>query len=86
MMAQLGEVKGQLTIMMQLMQQNHDSTHQRINDFRHSVEGRLGGVEARIGVIEKNERGTAIKSATSGALAGAVMAGGIAVLKFAVSH
>ena len=79
---QLGEVQGQLKLKTQMLQQNHESTHQRINDFRHAVEGRLQGVETRMTVIEANERATAIKSAGSGALAGAIMAAGVEALKY----
>lgn len=81
-LVELAEVKGQLKLMTQMMQQNHDSTHQRINDFRHAIEGRLSGVEARLNTVEKNERGTALRGASSGALAGSVVAASIEVLKF----
>jgi hypothetical protein len=67
-MVQMAEVKGQLSLMMQMMQQNHDSTHQRINDFRQAVEGRVTNVEGRVTVLEKNERSTALKSAGSTAV------------------
>lgn len=77
----LAEVRGQLTAMTQLMQQNHDSTHQRINDFRHAIEGRITGVEARLDKVEKNERGTALKGAGGGALSAAIVAAGIEALK-----
>lgn len=87
-LVQLGEVQGQLKLMMTMMQQNHESTHQRINDFRHAIEGRIDGVEARIGAVEdridrvdSNERGTALRGASSGALSGALMAAGIEIIK-----
>lgn len=85
-LVELAEVKGQLKMMTQMMQANHESTHQRINDMRHAVEGRLDGVETRVGVLEKNERGTAIRSAGTGALAGAIAAAGIAALKGLGGH
>lgn len=85
---QLGEVQGQLKMMTSMIQQNHESTHQRINDFRHAIEGRIDGVEARIGAVEgridtvdKNERGTALRGASSGALSGALVAAGIEIIK-----
>lgn len=81
-LVELAEVKGQLKLMTQMMQQNHESTHQRINDFRHAIEGRLSGVETRVATIEKNERGTALRGASSGALAGTVMTACIEGLKF----
>ena len=69
---ELAEVKGQLTLITQLITQNNDATHQRINDLRHAIEGRFNGVESRVGQLEKNERETATKTAAVGALAGAV--------------
>jgi sugar (pentulose or hexulose) kinase len=81
-LVQLAQVKGQLTAMTQLMQQNHDSTHQRINDFRHAVEGRIAGVEARLDKVENNERGTAIKAAGGGALSAAIVTATIKALEF----
>jgi hypothetical protein len=85
-LVELGQVKGQLTLLLQMMQNNHDSTNKRIDDMRHAVEGRLEGVEGRVGVLEKNERGTAIRSSASGALAGAIVAAGIAAIKATTGH
>jgi hypothetical protein len=84
-LVELAEVKGQLKILLQLTQQNHEATHQRINDFRHAVEGRIDGVEERITglegrvkTVEQNERGTALRSAG----ASAVILGAVELLKF----
>lgn len=85
-LVELAEVKGQLKLMVQMMQQNHESTHQRINDFRHAIEGRLSGVETRVATIEKNERGTALRGAGSGALSGAIMGAAIEALKHLMSR
>jgi hypothetical protein len=79
----LGEVKGQLTAMQQLMMANHQSTNQRIDDLKESINTRLNGHEGRIGTLEKNERSTAIKAGTAGALAGALAAATIAGVKAA---
>lgn len=81
-LVQMAEVKGQLSVILQLMQQNHDATHQRLNDFRQSAEGRFSGLETRLDRVEENERGTAIKAAGGGALSGALVAGAIEVMKF----
>ncbi|MFT4191649.1 MAG: hypothetical protein QM617_09035 [Comamonas sp.] len=81
-LVQLAKLEGQLTSVMQLMQQNHDSTHQRINDMRHAIEGRMTGVEARVGTLEKNERATALRGASGGALSGAMVGGLIELVKF----
>jgi hypothetical protein len=90
---QLGEVQGQLKMMTHMIQQNQESTHQRIDDFRRATEGRLDGVDARIDGIEdqiktigKNERGTALRGASSGALSGAIVAAGVEILKFMVTR
>lgn len=68
LMLELAEVKGMLKTMQVAQQQNHEATHQRINDFRHAVEGRIGSLEGRVGTLEKNERSTAIKSAGASAI------------------
>lgn len=81
-LVELAEVKGQLKLMIQLMQQNHEATHQRINDFRHAVEGRVANVETRMSTLETNERTTALKGAGSGALAGAITGAAIEAMKF----
>ena len=90
-LVQLGEVQGQLKMMTAMIQQNHESTHQRINDFRHAIEGRIDGVEGRIdgvesrlATIDKNERGTALRGAGGGAMAAAIVAGAIEALKLIV--
>ncbi|MES1977519.1 MAG: hypothetical protein V4451_05750 [Pseudomonadota bacterium] len=82
MLVELAEVKGQLKLMTQLMQQNHEATHQRINDFRHAVEGRVSHVESRMATLEANERTTALKGAGSGALAGAIAGAAIEAIKW----
>lgn len=81
---ELAEVKGQLTNITQLLTLHHQSTNQRIDDLRHSVEGRLDGHESRLAVLEKNERGTAAKAAGTSAITSAVVAAGIAAVKHAL--
>ena len=80
-LAQLEAMKLQLTGINTLLQSQHASTNQRIDDLRHSIEGRMNGHEGRIGTLERNERGTAIRTATVSALTSALVAGCIAVLK-----
>lgn len=89
LLQQVGEVQGQLKLITQMIQQNHESTHQRINDFRHAIEGRITGVEvridgvdARIVVLEKNERGTALKVAGIGTVAGAIAAASVELINY----
>ncbi len=88
LLQQFGEVQGQLKLITQMIQQGQESTHQRINDFRQSVEGRLNSVETRIDGVESrmetlasNERGTALRGASSGAISGVLVSAGIEVLK-----
>ncbi|MEY2837800.1 MAG: hypothetical protein RJB60_99 [Pseudomonadota bacterium] len=69
---ELSEVKGQLRVITQMLQTNHDATNQRIDDLRHSVEGRLDSHQSRIETLEHNERSTAIKAGISGALSGSL--------------
>lgn len=89
LLSHIGKLEGQLAMMTQLMQQNHESTHQRINDFRHAIEGRVIGVESRvervedaIEKVEDNERALAIKSAGGGAFSGAIAAAAVELIKF----
>lgn len=81
MLTELAEVKGQLAIITRLIQTNHDATHQRINDLRHSVDGRFDGVDSRLTRLEENERGTAIRTAAVGAVSGALVTAAIQFIK-----
>lgn len=78
---ELGQVKGQLTAITDLIRQNHAATQTRIEDLSKSVGVRFDGIEKRLATLEQNERGTAMRSASAGALAGAVVAAGIAAIK-----
>ncbi len=80
-LVQLAEVRGQLTMIAQLIQTNHGATHQRIDDLRQTVETRFSGVEDRLETIEQNERSTAIRAAGTGAFSGAIVAGAIELMK-----
>lgn len=80
-LAELAAVKGQLSVMTQLLVSHHAATNQRIDDMRASVENRFDGVEERLGTLEQNERGTAIKTAGISAVSAALVSGAIAMLK-----
>jgi cystathionine beta-lyase/cystathionine gamma-synthase len=80
-LVELGEIKGQLKLMTQMLQQNHDSTNQRIDDLRHSTEARTKGLEDRVGTLEKNERGTAVKAGVAAAIGGVIVAAGTAAIR-----
>lgn len=91
LLQQVGEVQGQLKLMTQMIQQNHESTHQRINDFRQSIEGRIDGVEVRIGAVEKrvetidqHERSKSLRGAGGGAVAAAIVTGAIEAIRMLV--
>ncbi len=79
-MQQLAEVKGQLTNIFTLIKDGQNSTNQRIDDLRKSVETRFSGVEERLTRVEENERSTALRAAGSGALMGAIVAAGIELI------
>ncbi|MDR3370686.1 hypothetical protein [Rhodoferax sp.] len=81
MLVEMGQVKGQLTAMTEMLRQNHAATQTRIEDLSQSVNTRFDGLEARLSTLEKNERGTAIRAAGTGALAGAIVAAGIAAMR-----
>jgi len=74
-LVELAEVKGQLGVIVQMIQHNHEATHQRIEDLRHTVESRFKGVDDRIGALERNERDTALRTAGVGALSGVMGSG-----------
>ena len=78
----MGKLEGQLAAMTTLMQQNHLSTQTRIEDLSKSVGVRFDGIENRLATLEQNERGTAMRAAGSGALSGAIVAAGIAAMKY----
>lgn len=86
MFKELAQVQGQLTAITAMIANNHNSTNQRIDDLRHSIEGRLGGVEGRVGTLEKNERSTAIRVAGIAAGSSAVVAAGIEVARQLFAH
>ena len=78
----LAEVKWQLASISLLIQNCLSATHQRIDDLRKTVEDRFTGIEERLGRVEENERKTAMRAASVGALAGAVVPAGIELLRF----
>jgi len=64
-----------------LLQQNHLATQTRIEDLSKSVGVQFDDVKSRLTTLEANERGTAIRAAGTGALAGAIVAAGIAAMR-----
>lgn len=73
----------------QLLNHHHNATNQRIDDLRTAMttqhaatEKRIDGLSGRVGILENNERGTAIKAGSVAAVSGGVVAALIALLKF----
>lgn len=85
MLVEVGTVKGTLTSMTELIRQNHQATQTRIEDLSKSVAQRFDGLEERLSVLEKNERGTALRGASGGAVSAAIVTGGIELMKFLAS-
>lgn len=82
-----------LSVLLQTIQMNHQATHQRFDDLRHSIDGRFDTVdqrmetiERRIEIVEANERATALKTAAAGATAGALVAAGVEAVKMAIGR
>ena len=82
----MGKLEGQLATMTTLMQQHHAATQTRIEDLSKSVGVRFDGIEKHLATLEQNERGTAMRAAGTGALSGAIVAAGIAAMKFLGNH
>jgi hypothetical protein len=80
-LVEMGQVKGQLQAMTDLLRQNHTATQTRIEDLSKSVGVQFDDVKSRLTTLEANERGTAIRAAGTGALAGAIVAAGLAALR-----
>lgn len=80
-LVEMGQVKGQLQTLTELIRQNHTATQTRIEDLSKSVGVRFDGIENRLSTLEENERGTAIRAAGTGALAGAIVAAALAAMR-----
>ncbi len=76
-LSELGQVKGQLTVLLQVIQSNNSATNQRIDDLRDSVVDRLDSHEKRISTLEANERGTAVKAGAGAVIGGAIVSAAI---------
>jgi hypothetical protein len=81
LLVEMGQVKGQLAAMTDLLRQNHTATQTRIEDLSKSVGVQFDDVKNRLTTLEANERGTALRAAGSGGLAGAIVAAAFAALK-----
>lgn len=85
-LTQLGEVKGQLNLLSQMIATNHVATHQRIDDLRQAIGQRVDNVEDRVKVLESNERSTAVRVGGIAATSSAVVAAGIEIARRLVGH
>lgn len=80
-LARIEEQNKQLT---QLMINNHAAINQRLDDMKANTNTRLDSLDKRLVSLEDKERGTAIKSAGTGAISGAIAAAAMAALKHVV--
>ena len=85
-LAQLGEVRGQLNGLTQMIAANHLATNQRIDDLRNAIGQRVDNVETRVKVLEANERSTAVRVGGIAATSSAVVAAGIEIARRLVGH
>lgn len=85
-LVEMGQVKGQLTALVTLIQQNHAATQTRIEDLSKSVGVQFDDVKSRLTTLEANERGTAIRAAGTGALAGAIVSAALVAVKGGFGH
>ena len=86
LLIEMGQVKGQLNAMTEMLKQNHAATQTRIEDLSQSVNTRFDGLETRLTTLEANERGTAIRAAGTGALAGAIVSAALVAMKSGLGH
>lgn len=66
----LGEVKGELRGIADLIRETNASTNRRLDDLKGSVDDRFKDHGQRIARLETNERNTAIRTAAIGAISG----------------
>lgn len=69
-MRALGEVKGQLNGIAELLRESAKATNRRLDDLKESVDGRFKDHAERIHRLENNERDTAIKTGAIGVVTG----------------
>ena len=72
LLQQMAAVRAENAAMMRMMQLNQDSTNQRIDDMRHSIEGQLAGQADRIAKLEDDGKAMIWKMGGIGGTAGAV--------------
>lgn len=78
---ELAQVKGQLSTVIQLLQQNHAHTNQRLDDLSRSVDSRFDKLDDRLSRVEDRERSTALRTASYGAGAAALVTAAIEAIK-----
>lgn len=88
---ELAAIKGQLDMMLRLLQEQHSATHRRIDDLGAAmnqridtmsagIDSRFDTLDERVAKLEANERATAIKTAAAAALSGLLGAAGVKFL------
>lgn len=81
MIVMLGQIQGELRGVREIVQANHSSLHQRIDDMVKSNEARFENVEDRISKVESNHQQLLMKTAAGGGMAGGIVAAGIEIIK-----
>jgi len=83
---ELAAIKGQLDMMLKLLQEQHNATNRRIDDMNKSMDQRFDRLDSRVETLEDRERTTAIRTAATSAISAAVVSAGIALLKGVSGH
>jgi hypothetical protein len=68
----LGELRGEMRGMREQLETNQQTTNQRIDDMRNSIEGQLKGHGERITTLEEDGKNMIWKVTSMGSAAGAV--------------
>lgn len=81
MISMLGQIQGEVKGLRDLVQANHSSINQRIEDLAQSNHTRFENVEDRIDKLENSHQQLLMKTAAGGGVAGGIVAAGIEIIK-----
>lgn len=77
----LGEIRGELKGINAVMERNHQSMNQRLDDIQSSNNQRFDAVERRVDHMESEQKAIIWKVASWSSLGGAIVAGGVELIK-----
>lgn len=77
----LGEIKGELKGINQVIHANHSSVQQRFDDMQKSIDQRFDSIEKRVEHVESEQKNIIWKVASWSSLGGAVVAGSVELMK-----